>query len=207
MTLWLIVLSLSYQKKLSRQINKGTLDLNKRINELFDLAKGEIGMITLRQQEIFLDKILNGIIHFYMPDAERKHISLVADFPSMIGPAWGDHQRITQVLNNLMVNALKYTNENGKITLKARYNNGEYVIEVKDTGCGIPPHKLGGVFLPYNRQSQNENSGGMCLGLALSKMFVEMHGGKIWVQSEEGKGSNFGFTLPAIKKELDKDIL
>ena len=187
-------------KKLARQVNKGAWDLNKRVNELFDLARGEIGMLNLRCQEVHPEKILAGTLAYFSSEADKKSISLVGDWPRGLPTVWGDHQRITEVLNNLMDNALKYTREQGRITINAKKKSGHLLVEVEDTGCGIPEDKQADLFKPHHRlNSMNETRGGMGLGLALSKTLVELHGGRIWVESQ-GFGSKFSFTLP-LKKD------
>ena len=142
------------------------------------------------------EKILSGTLAYFSAEAEKKHISLVADWPAELPIVWGDHQRITEVLNNLMDNALKYTEEQGRITIKAKKKDRHLLVEVEDTGCGIPEVKQADLFKPHHRlNSMNETRGGMGLGLALSKTLVELHGGRIWVESRES-GSKFSFTLP-----------
>ena len=96
-----------------------------------------------------------------------------------------------------MINATKFTPEGGIITLRAREQNGALVIEVQDTGRGIPEEEQRRLFRPYYRQlSDREHLSGLGLGLALCKNLVQLHGGRIWVQSEEGKGATFSFSIP-----------
>jgi signal transduction histidine kinase len=108
-----------------------------------------------------------------------------------------DGARIKQVLLNLVGNAVKFTPETGKIWVRTNVENGEVQIEVSDTGPGIPAEDRERIFLEFQQVGRDAaKPQGTGLGLALAKKFVEMHGGKIWVESEMGKGSKFTFTLP-----------
>jgi signal transduction histidine kinase len=110
---------------------------------------------------------------------------------------WADEERLRQVVLNLLINASKFTPEGGKITLKAREEDGHLVIEVQDTGSGILEEEQERLFQPYHRQvSDRERLSGLGLGLALCKYLVELHNGKIWVESKMGEGSTFAFTIP-----------
>jgi len=183
-------------KKLAKQVNKGALDLSTRINELFDLAKGEVGMLKLRCQEIYPNRILAGTLDYFSAEAVKAKIALIPDWPDDLPPAWGDHRRITEILNNLIENAIKYTGEYGQITIRARNKNDCILFQVEDTGCGIPPDKQPLLFKAHHKfNTSGGKQDGMGLGLALSKMFVELHGGIIWAESK-GNGSIFSFTIP-----------
>jgi signal transduction histidine kinase len=104
---------------------------------------------------------------------------------------------LRQVTQNLLVNATKFTPEGGTITLRAREENGSIVVEVQDTGYGIPEEEQRRLFRPYHRQiGDREHLSGLGLGLALCKNLVQLHGGRIWVRSQEGKGSTFSFSIP-----------
>jgi PAS domain S-box-containing protein len=185
-------------KILAEQVNEGALELGERINELFDLARGEIGMLKLRNDEISIKNIFEKTIKYFTTEAQKKGIELDNDWPAHLPYINGDSQRITQILYNLIENALKCTSKKGKITLRAKTKEHHLLVSVEDTGCGIPIENQTELFKDYHRQNtQNSDRGGMGLGLSLSKMLVELHGGKIWVESEgKGKGSKFFFTLP-----------
>jgi signal transduction histidine kinase len=185
-------------KILAEQVNEGALELGERINELFDLARGEIGMLKLRNDEIPIENIFEKTIKYFTTEAQKKGIDLDKDWPAHLPHINGDSQRITQILYNLIENALKCTPEKGKITLRAKTKEHHLLVSVEDTGCGIPIENQTELFKDYHRQNtQNSDKGGMGLGLSLSKMLVELHGGKIWVESEgKGKGCKFFFTLP-----------
>ena len=107
------------------------------------------------------------------------------------------HTRLRQIILNLLLNATKFTPEGGKITLAAQKKDASFIVEVKDTGAGIPKAEQKRLFLPYQRlRSERERLGGLGLGLTLCKRLVELHGGKIWIASKVGKGSTFAFSIP-----------
>jgi signal transduction histidine kinase len=183
-------------KKLARQVNKGALDLNKRINELFDLARGEIGMLKLRCQNISAGQLLHDVFSYFAAEAEKKQLKMVQAWPQDLPGIFIDVQRITQVLYNLLQNAIEHTSAGGSITLRAVRQDDELIITIEDTGCGIPSGKAKALFQSQSIIPDADNtSGGMGIGLAISKMLVELHGGRIWVESQVNAGSAFGFAL------------
>jgi PAS domain S-box-containing protein len=186
-------------RKLANQVNKGAWDMGKRVNELFDLAKGELGRLTISRQEIEPCRILSETLDYFTPEANQKGISLVSDWPPGLPYVWGDYQRINQILNNLINNSLKNTDNPGQVTLRARVRRAHLQVDVEDTGRGIPADKQPQIFKPHHKlNTQNQNLGGMGIGLAISKMLVELHGGRIWFKGLE-KGTRFSFTLPLVQ--------
>jgi len=186
---------------LVRNIQLGTLHLNKRITELLDLARGEIGMLRLKCRPIELLQLLKDVADYVTPEAAKKQQSLVLDLPPSLPTIRGDQDRLQQVLLNLLDNACKFTPGGGRITLKARLEESTIVVEVQDTGPGISREKQKRLFKPYyKRESDEEQFSGLGLGLALCKTLVQLHGGQIWVESNEGNGSTFGFSLPTEKQ-------
>jgi len=115
-----------------------------------------------------------------------------------LGDFVGDERKIKQILLNLLSNAVKFTPEGGRITINARLTNGSVEISVSDNGVGIAPEDQPKIFEEFRQVGSDyaRKSEGTGLGLTLAKKFVELHGGKIWVESEVGKGSTFIFTLP-----------
>jgi len=182
---------------LARNINRGALNLNNRIDELLDLARGEIGMLKLRTERFDIRELLVEVVEFSSPIASsrRQSLSLEATDSRLLVKA--DKGRVRQVLLNLLNNALKFTPEEGKIVLKATKKGPQLIIEVHDSGPGISEEEQHEVFEPYYRARKNgAHLSGLGLGLALCKMLVELHGGRISVKSDLGKGSTFSFTLP-----------
>jgi signal transduction histidine kinase len=189
---------------ITRKINQGALELNNRINELFDLTRGEIGSLKLNFQLVSPDILFSNALKCFSQQAEQKNIALVPDWSPELPQIRVDYSRVGQVLNNLLDNAIKHTVENGMITLRARQDDNMLLVTVEDNGCGIDPGKLDDIFKPYQRVEEgNLSESGMGLGLALCKMLVEMHGGSIWAESDRGAGSKFNFTLP-LKKPMEE---
>ncbi len=184
--------------KFARNINRGALHLSTRIDELVDLAKIELGLIKITCNPVNLNKLLTDIMDYSRPEASMNGQTLVLDIPDNMSRVLADEVRIKQVIFNLLNNAFKYTNRGGTITIKAEEKDGGVVIEVIDTGRGIDEEKQKYLFQPLYKKMDDEkdNLSGLGIGLQLSKMFIDLHGGHIWVRSEVGKGSEFGFWLP-----------
>jgi len=123
--------------------------------------------------------------------------TLCLSIPPTLPLVMADADRLRQIFLNLMINASKFTPEGGRITLRASVAFNNLVVEVEDTGTGISPVEQKELFQPYRSlAADKEHLSGLGLGLSLCKYLVEMHGGKIWVQSEVGKGSTFSFSIP-----------
>jgi signal transduction histidine kinase len=133
------------------------------------------------------------------PVAAEKVIALEATIPEPSILVWADRDKINQVLMNLISNAIKFTPVEGRVTVSASRNGGGSVqVSVADTGPGVPPLEKEKILAKFYQIAgiNGENSKGTGLGLAIAKALVELHGGKIWVESEPGRGSTFSFTLP-----------
>jgi two-component system aerobic respiration control sensor histidine kinase ArcB len=181
----------------AENINRGAGNLSNRIDELLDLAKGEIGMLQVHPRPVDMLQLLRGIADDMKATISSNEQSLTLALAPSLPLVWGDEERLRQVVLNLLINASKFTPEGGKITLKANKNERAVIVEIEDTGPGIPEEEQKRLFQPYHRQiGDRERLSGLGLGLALCKYLVELQGGKIWVESEEGKGSTFGFSVP-----------
>ena len=120
----------------------------------------------------------------------------------------GDERKVKQVLLNLLSNALKFTPEGGRISLKVGVEDGQAVLSVSDTGVGIAPEDQEAMFEAFRQVGPADKKvEGTGLGLALSRKFVELHGGRIWVKSQVGRGSTFTFTLPVRREPSDEEAL
>jgi PAS domain S-box-containing protein len=182
---------------IAENIYHGAVNLSNRIDELLDLAKVEIGTLKINREALDVLPLLRGVGEEMTVVAKSAGQSLTLELPSSLPRVWADEDRLRQVLLNLLINASKFTQEGGKIILRAREQNGSLVVEVEDNGPGIPEEDHGRLFRPYHRQlSDREHLSGLGLGLALSKNIVELHDGDIWVNSEVGKGSTFNFSIP-----------
>jgi signal transduction histidine kinase len=131
-----------------------------------------------------------------MPAISRKGLSLTLDIPDDLPAVYADEQRLNQILFNLLDNAIKYTRRNGRIDISSLIKGDFVEISVSDTGCGIDEKDWNIAFEPYTLLNKEENKfRGLGLGLAISKMLIELHGGNIKVSSKKDEGSRFSFTL------------
>jgi PAS domain S-box-containing protein len=170
--------------------------LARLINDLLDLSTIEAGKINLRPTNLPMVTLVKEAAESLRPMATEKLIDLkvVCLDPELI--AWADRDKVIQVLMNLMGNALKFTPPRGTVTVVVTKNDASWTqISVTDTGPGVPVEEVNKVFARFYQVDRTGKGTG--LGLAISKALVEMHGGKIWVESEVGQGSTFCFTLPA----------
>lgn len=180
--------------------------LSRLINNLLDLSTIEAGKIDLQPTNLPLVTLAEEVAESLRPVAAEKLISLDIGGAQPGVNAWADRDKVMQVLINLIGNALKFTPPRGKVAVAVGRNADEWVkISVADTGPGIPAAEVDKVFNRFYQIGQvgRQKSQGTGLGLAISKTLVEMHGGKIWVETEEGKGSTFCFTLPG-RQSLDR---
>ena len=181
----------------ARNIQLGANNLSKRISELLDIARGEVGILKLERKYLYPRAFLKKIYSFMLPEAERNGLHFNLSINGKLPMVFVDAGRIQQVLLNLLNNSFKFTRRNGTVNLKAEAQNSNIVFEIEDTGCGISQEAQRTLFRPYNRQkNMGDALGGLGLGLFLSKMLVELHGGKIWLESTRGKGSRFFFSIP-----------
>jgi signal transduction histidine kinase len=190
----------------AKNIQRGAVNLNKRIGELLDLARGEIGMLRLNPRYVDVHLLLRQVGEEMAAVASGNGQFLQTELPESLPLVWADEDRIRQVVQNLVVNATKFTPEDGQIILKARTKDNSLLVEVQDTGHGIPEEEQKRLFQPYHRQlSDREHLSGLGLGLALCKNLVQLHDGRIWVESHAGKGSTFSFTIP-ISPNREQDV-
>lgn len=169
------------------------------VNDLLDAAKIEAGKFSVSLSTQPLKPLLEETRESFLPLALRKKFNLKLLCPDDLPQVKIDRERLRQVLNNLLFNALKFT-EQGQITLSVKSENGQILTTVADTGCGIGPKEKDKLFSPFSQilTPREEREPGTGLGLLIAKGIVEAHGGKIWFDSEVGKGSTFYFTLPTV---------
>jgi signal transduction histidine kinase len=169
------------------------------INDVLDLSKIEAGQLVLELSDYSVRDIAQTVRSTLEPLAADKKLAFKVEVPPELPPGHGDGRRLTQVLINLVGNAIKFTDA-GEVAIKAEANNGSFHLSVRDTGPGISAADQAKLFQEF-QQADNaitKKKGGTGLGLAISKRIIEMHGGKIWVESQPGQGSTFAFTLPVI---------
>jgi len=192
---------------LATNIYRSSRNLNDRIGELLDLARGEVGILEIDPKPTDMLQLLHQVTDDMIPVVSSHKQSLTSELPSALPAISADEDRLRQVLLNLLDNASKFTPEGGKIILRAKEEDTSLVVEVQDTGPGIAKREQDLLFEPYSRLKSTRNHfGGLGLGLALSKTLVELHRGQIWVKSQKGKGSTFGFTIPLATTSKSKDI-
>jgi len=192
----------------ARNINRGASNLSNRIDELLDMARGEMGMLEVNPGSVDVVPLLRGIADDMAAVISGNGQTLAVNLAPSLPLLWADGERLRQVVLNLLINASKFTPEKGKITLKARRQDSYMVIEVQDNGPGISEEEQKRLFHPYQRRvNDRERLSGLGLGLALCKYLVELHGGKIWVESELGKGSTLSFTIPLVTDRRKQEAL
>jgi signal transduction histidine kinase len=172
------------------------------INDILDLSKIEAGRMELELTEFDLPTALDNAIVLVRERAARHGISLHKSFDERLGQIQADERKVRQVVLNLLSNAIKFTPEGGRIDVGAVPKDGSVEISVSDTGVGIAPEDQEAVFEEFRQVgTAAKKVEGTGLGLTLCRKFVELHGGKIWVNSEVGMGSTFSFTLPVRRGE------
>ena len=184
------------------------VDINGRhllglINDVLDLSRIEAGQLTLSLTDYSLDDIVQSVFTGVEALAAEKGLDFRTDVAPDLPRGHGDERRIAQVLLNLTGNAIKFTDV-GKVTIKASAHNGSFTVAVCDTGPGIDAAEQSRIFGEFQQVdgSTTRQKGGSGLGLSIAKRIVELHGGRIWVESRRGAGATFSFTLPvAIERQ------
>jgi signal transduction histidine kinase len=168
------------------------------INEILDLSKVEAGRMELELASFDLPLAIDNARTFVRERAVKHGITLDLDVDERLGEYIGDERKIKQILLNLLSNAVKFTPEGGRISITANKTDNGAEISVSDTGIGIAPGDQPRIFEEFRQvgSDSTHKTEGTGLGLTLAKKFVELHGGRIWVESDVGKGSRFAFTLP-----------
>jgi two-component system, NtrC family, sensor kinase len=167
------------------------------INDILDLSKIEAGRMELEAADFDLPGAIDNALILVRERATRRGITLGRTIDEQLGTVRGDERKVKQVLLNLLSNALKFTPEGGRIDVSAHLHDGAAEIAVADTGVGIAPEDQEAIFEEFRQVgTADKKVEGTGLGLALSRKFIELHGGRIWVKSELGKGSTFTFSIP-----------
>jgi signal transduction histidine kinase len=175
------------------------------INDVLDLSKIEAGQLTLAVASYSLEDVVHGVVTSVESLATAKQLALKLDIPRNLPAGRGDERRIAQVLLNLVGNAIKFT-EKGEVAIAASATNGSFNIAVRDTGPGISVADQVKIFEEFHQadNSATKTKGGTGLGLSIAKRIVEMHGGRIWVESSPGTGATFSVSLPVrVQPELE----
>ncbi len=186
------------QRRFVDHIQKGAGHLLELISDILDLSKIEAGRVELRFEDIRVAEALGEVLAVIAPLATAKQLEIT----SAVKPdelVHADPIRFKQILYNILGNAVKFTAEKGKVHIESSAQNGSTCVSVSDTGVGIPSEDHETIFHEFHQVGVTTNGlkEGTGLGLAITRRLVERQGGRIWVESEPGKGSRFSFTLPA----------
>ena len=180
-------------------IYKESNRLAKLIDDLLNLSKIESNGMKMVFLPVDILSVMNRIVSIINKQAELKSISIKLDTASNLQKVLADETRLSQVILNLLDNAIKYTHENGVITITVLSKDAKFIqVDVSDTGIGIPEKDLPRIFERFYRvdKARSRELGGTGLGLSIVKHIIQAHGGEVWVKSEPGKGSIFSFTIP-----------
>jgi signal transduction histidine kinase len=184
-------------KDVHQRIDKSGRHLLGLINDVLDFSKIEAGQLALTINPYSIKDVIQAVVIGTQSLATEKNLALKIAVPADLPAASGDERRIAQVLLNLVGNAIKFTDA-GEVRIDAAVTGDALEVSVSDTGPGISAADQEHIFEEFRQaeSSTAQRKGGTGLGLAIAKKIVELHGGKIWVESEVGKGSKFTFTLP-----------
>ncbi len=178
------------------KVNNEVDGMTQMVMELIELSRIETGTLKLKLEPVNLNAITQDVFQRLSPLAERQGVTLVNNTTENIPTIMADGARIQQVIGNIIHNGIKFTPSGGKVTTQITVDPDKVLFTVSDTGIGISRQDLPHVFERFFKADKSRSSTGTGIGLAIAKHIVNAHGGRVWVQSEEGKGSTFGFSLP-----------
>jgi two-component system phosphate regulon sensor histidine kinase PhoR len=167
--------------------------LVQKLGELSRLDSGEVSLEIAHQD---IGQLIQQTVERFQPQAERAGLSLNLELPTNLPPVAVDKVEIEKAMVNLLHNAVKFTPPGGQIIVWAKAEKDKVVVSVADSGIGIPAEHLPYIFQRFHKVDQSRASEGVGLGLAIAKHIIQAHRGEIWVESEEGKGATFSFSLP-----------
>jgi signal transduction histidine kinase len=181
-------------------IQRNTNRIQMRMDQMLDLSRMKSNRLLFNREPIFLSEVIIGYISEVTP--VEKHLAIQVDVPQGLH-VYADRNALHDIFINLLSNAFKFTADGGEVSILASQKDQSILLEIKDTGMGIPEDKLQMIFDEFY-QVEGGKHGGTGLGLAIAKRLVEEHGGNIWVESQLGKGSTFYFTLPLSPENQDE---
>jgi len=173
-------------------------NLTQMVRELLDLSRIESGKVPINRRPEDPNQMLRAAVERMRLQAERGGLTIILTETDQLPEVIADSDKIESVLVNLIHNAIKFTQPGGQITLQARYDNGQVIFSVQDTGKGIQPQDLPRIFERFYKADQSRSGGGTGLGLSIARHTIEAHKGRIWVESTPGQGSTFSFSLPVV---------
>jgi signal transduction histidine kinase len=184
------------QEEYVRDIRDSGRHLLDLINEILDLSKVEAGRMELEPVALSLPEVLEQALSLVRDRAARQSLTVELEIDPEVGVVWADEVKLKQVVVNLLTNAVKFTPSGGSVAVTAWLEGEDAVVLVRDSGIGIAAEDQTRIFEAFQRGDRRASTEGTGLGLTLSKRFVELHGGRIWVESAAGSGSTFGFAIP-----------
>ena len=190
----------SVAKDFLSRINVEVDKLAQMVQELGELSRIESGEAPLQKKPVNIAGAIEHAVDRLRAQADRAGLNLDFVIPSALPKVMADEARVEQVLVNLIHNAIKFTPAGGRISISANARDSDILVSVSDTGVGIPAEDLPRIFERFYKADKSRSGGGTGLGLAIAKHIVEAHGGRIWAESVEGRGSIFNFTLPLTSK-------
>jgi PAS domain S-box-containing protein len=184
-------------KEYADDIYQDAMRLSRMLNDLLDLERMQSGKVTMRTEPTDLNAIIQDVAERSRSISPKHTINIQLD--KRISPFEGDRDKLIQVTMNLLSNAIKYSPDGGAITIQSQLEDSLIHISIQDEGIGIPPDAIEKLFTPFNRihTDKTQHIQGTGLGLSIVRQIIEMHHGKVWVESVLGKGSTFHFTLPS----------
>jgi signal transduction histidine kinase len=193
------VLKRGAEHEIGEKIEMSSNRMSRLIEDLLDITRLEVGPLSLKPTMVPSNEALSNALASQLPLASFAPLEIRLDVAPNLPDIWADHDRLLQVFENLIGNAVKFTRPGGHITLAAKAGPSEVLFSVSDTGSGIEDKDLPYVFDRFWQGSESK-SAGAGLGLAIVKGIVEAHGGRVWVESSPGQGSTFFFTIPTAAK-------
>jgi PAS domain S-box-containing protein len=184
-------------------IRQSAEQMERLINDLLDVKRLEAGRVTLQIRDVRIENVVHDVIELFEPIARGRSLELTSELHEPLPTVPADYQRLSQVLSNLLGNALKFTEPGGRVRIEVRRAGEGLIVAVSDTGRGIAPEHLPHVFDRF-WQAQPQIRKGLGMGLAIARGIVEAHGGRIWVESEAGAGTTVLFTLPLVQPTPQK---
>lgn len=192
--IYAVVLSPEIREDL-QVIHRNCEHLSNMINDVLDLTRMEAGRLSLHRERVQLAEIVDSSVAAVSPLLQKKHLEVLMSIPEDLPEVFCDRTRVQQVILNLVSNAARFTEE-GEIAIAVERRDQQVQVSVRDTGPGIAPEDAKKIFEPFEQGRLWHGTGGSGLGLSISKRFVELHGGRMWLKSEVGEGTTFYFTLP-----------
>ncbi|MDP6346625.1 MAG: PAS-domain containing protein, partial [Alphaproteobacteria bacterium] len=194
-------------REIIRRVENNGKSLLDQINDVLDLSKIEAGEFTISLDEYVLQDIVGKVISDLESLAAEKNLTLAAEVPPDLPSGLGDGRRIVQVLLNLVGNAIKFTDEGG-VTVAVSLADDGFLVSVRDTGIGISQADQAEILNEFHQvdSSSTRTRGGTGLGLTIARRMIELHGGRLWIVSELGKGSTFSFNLPMRVEQAVKNM-